>query len=373
MGCLRSAGLRRAEIVGGRDPRVRRKRSGAPRLLQLATSSKFQDSKSGIRPALCRVTSRALHQPVLLEECLTLLGAGPGATVVDATVGFGGHAEAILERTSPDGRLIGLDKDDEALRQAELRVRRFGDRVQLVRTSFRDLRQTLSRLGATRVDAVLFDLGVSSPQLDEPTRGFRFSEDSAESTPLDMRMDRRSKLTAADLLATASEETLADWFGRYGELPGSRRLARSIVERRHREPLRTAADLLRVIREARVGGGRRHHSATLVFQALRIAVNDEMDALSVGIEEATESLAPSGRIAVIAYHSLEDRLVKQRFRALERGCICSPKAPACTCGRTPQLRRLTRKPVRPGPEEVARNPRARSARLRVAERIQEAA
>jgi len=293
--------------------------------------------------------------------------------VVDATVGFGGHAEAILERTAPGGRLIGLDKDDEALRQAERRVRRFGDRVQLVRTSFRDLRQELSRLGITRVDAVLFDLGVSSPQLDEPQRGFRFSEDTAEMTPLDMRMDRRSKLTAADLLATASEETLSDWFGRYGELPGSRRLARAIVERRRRDPLRTAADLLGVIRQARVGGGRRHHPATLVFQALRIVVNDEMDALAVGIEEATDLLAPAGRLAVIAYHSLEDRMVKQRFRALERGCICPPKAPVCSCGRAPQLHQLTRKPVRPGPDEIARNPRSRSARLRAAERIQEAA
>jgi 16S rRNA (cytosine1402-N4)-methyltransferase len=314
-----------------------------------------------------------LHQPVLLEECLTLLGATPGALVVDATVGFGGHAEGILERTSPDGRLIGLDKDDEALQQAGRRVRRFGDRVQLVRTSFRNLRQELSKLGIAQANGVLFDLGVSSPQLDDPERGFRFSDDTAEVTPLDMRMDRRSKLTAADLLATTSEKTLADWFGRYGELPGSRRLARAIVEKRRRDPFRTAADLLRVIHEARVGGGRRHHSATLVFQALRIVVNDEMDALEVGIEEATELLAPAGRLVVIAYHSLEDRIVKQRFRMLERGCVCPPKAPACTCGRTPRLHQVTRKPVRPGPDEISRNPRSRSARLRAAERIQEAA
>jgi len=293
--------------------------------------------------------------------------------VVDATVGSGGHAEAILERTAPDGRLIGVDKDDEALRRAGRRVRRFGDRVQLVRTSFRDLRQALSTLGITRANGVLFDLGVSSQQLDDPQRGFRFSEDTAEVTPLDMRMDRQSKRTAADLLATASEQTLADWFGRYGELPGSKRLARAIVEKRRRDPLRTTADLLRVIRDARVGGGRGHHSATLVFQALRIAVNDEMDALSVGIDEATELLAPAGRLAVIAYHSLEDRIVKQRFRALERGCICPPKAPICTCGRTPSLHRVTRKPVRPGPDEIARNPRSRSARLRVAEKIEEVA
>jgi 16S rRNA (cytosine1402-N4)-methyltransferase len=293
--------------------------------------------------------------------------------VVDATVGFGGHAEAILERTAPDGRLIGLDKDDEALQHAGRRVLRFGDRVQLVRSSFRNLRQALSGLGIARADGVLFDRGVSSPQLDDPRRGFRFSSDTAAITPLDMRMDRRSKLTAADLLATASEETLADWFGRHGELPGSRRLAGAIVERRRRDPLRTAADLLRVIDEARVGRGRRHHSATLVFQALRIAVNDEIEALEVGIEEATELLAPGGRLVVIAYHSLEDRIVKQRFRTLERGCVCPPKAPACTCGRTPRLHRVTRKPVRPGPDEIARNPRSRSARARAAERTEEAA
>jgi 16S rRNA (cytosine1402-N4)-methyltransferase len=373
MGCLRSAGLRRAEIVGGRDPCMRPRRSGAPRLLKPATSNKLQDSRGGKRPAPRRVTRRALHQSVLLEECLALLGAQPGELAVDATVGFGGHAEAILERISPDGRLIGLDKDDEALREARRRMRRFGDRVQLVRTSFRDLRQALSKLGITQANRVLFDLGVSSPQIDNPERGFRFSEDTAEVTPLDMRMDRRSNLTAADLLATASEKTLADWFGRYGELPGSKRLARAIVERRRRDPLRTAADLLGVIREARVGGSRRHHSATLVFQALRIVVNDEMDALAEGIEDATELLAPGGRLAVIAYHSLEDRIVKQRFRMLERGCICSPKAPACTCGRSPRLHQVTKRPVRPSPEEVANNPRSRSARLRVAEKIGEAA
>lgn len=293
--------------------------------------------------------------------------------MIDATVGFGGHAEAILERTSPDGRLIGLDRDDEALLEAERRVRRFGDRVHLVRASFRDLRQVLSEHRIDRADAVLFDLGVSSPQLDDPRRGFRFSEDTADATPLDMRMDRRSPTTAADLLATASEQTLSDWFGRYGELPGSKRLARAIVEARRRAPLRTAADLLRLVHETRVGVGRKHHPATLVFQALRIAVNDEIEALREGIEAAVESLTPGGRIAVIAYHSLEDRIAKQCFRRLERGCICSPKAPVCTCGRKPSLRPLTRKPVRPRPDEIARNPRARSARLRAAERIEEAA
>lgn len=316
---------------------------------------------------------RSRHQPVLVEETLSLLGAGPGTLVVDGTVGFGGHAEAILERTGPDGRLVGLDRDDVALRHARHRLAPFGERVELVRASFRDLGTVLAARGVAAVDGVLLDLGVSSPQLDEPARGFRFSTDSAARTPLDMRMDASQGRTAADLLATASEATLTDTFRRYGELPGAARLARAIVEARSDAPLRTAADLLAVIDRSGVGRGRRHHPATLVFQALRIAVNDELAALAEGLEAAVSALRPRGRLVVIAYHSLEDRLVKQRFRDWERGCVCPPRQPVCTCGQRSRLRRLTRRPVRPSPQEVARNPRARSARLRAAERLGEAA
>jgi 16S rRNA (cytosine1402-N4)-methyltransferase len=315
------------------------------------------------------------HLPVLLEECLSLLGRGAerGATVVDGTVGMGGHAEAILVRNAPDGRLIGLDRDADALAIARGRLARFGDRAALVQASFRDLARVLEDRGVPRVDAVLLDLGVSSLQLDAAARGFRFAEASAETTPLDMRMDASNGPTAADLLRDTDEATLARWLAEYGELPGAHRLARAIVAERRAHPLRTAADLLRVVKGARVGGGRRHHPATLVFQALRIAVNDELGALEQALDRACDALAPGGRLLVIAYHSLEDRAVKQRIAALERGCTCPPKFPVCVCGRKPMLRRVTRRAVRPGESETRANPRARSARLRVAERLAEVA
>jgi 16S rRNA (cytosine1402-N4)-methyltransferase len=311
------------------------------------------------------------HEPVLLQESVTRLQLAPGALVVDATVGGGGHAEAILERTAPDGVLLGLDCDDEALAAAAERLNRFGARVRLVRASFGELRRVLAEEGIEKVDAVLFDLGVSSRQLDTPARGFRFAEDEAAETPLDMRMDRRRGRTAAELLAQASQAELEHWFRSYGELPGAARLARAIVERRERAPLRTSADLLAAVREARVGRGRRHHPATLVFQALRIAVNDELSAIEAGLEAAIDALRPGGRLVVIAYHSLEDRLVKQTMRTAERGCVCPPRVPVCVCGRKPRLRCFERRSVTAGEEELHHNPRSRSARLRVAERIED--
>jgi 16S rRNA (cytosine1402-N4)-methyltransferase len=301
------------------------------------------------------------HEPVLLEEACDLLGLGPGMTVVDGTVGGGGHALAILERTAPDGRLVGLDVDVEALRAAQDRLGSYGDRLRLVRSSFRKLTAVLEELCISAVDAVLLDLGVSSHQLDTPERGFRFAADGAAETPLDMRMDPDAATTAADLLARARPEELERWFREYADLPGARRLARAIADARVRAPLRTARDLLEVVRAARVGGGRRHHPGTLVFQALRIAVNDEIGALEQGLGAAIDALRPGGRVAVIAYHSVEDRVVKNRFRDEAR----RPGAPGEPAAR---LRLVTRRPVRPGPDEVARNPRARSARLRVAER-----
>ena len=245
--------------------------------------------------------------------------------------------------------------------------------MELVQASFRDLGAVLADRDIEAVDAVLLDLGVSSPQLDDPERGFRFSADTADRTPLDMRMDPSRGPTAAVLLARASEQTLADWFHHYAELRGARRLARTLVEARRTAPLRTAADLRAVIARAGVGRGRRHDPATLVFQALRIAVNDELEALDSGLRAAVDALRPGGRLAVLAYHSLEDRIVKNMFRDLEKGCVCPPAQPVCNCGRKPSLRRITRRPLRPDPEEIARNPRARSARLRAAERVGEAA
>jgi 16S rRNA (cytosine1402-N4)-methyltransferase len=320
------------------------------------------------------VASRYEHQPVLLQESLSCLEVVPGAIVVDGTVGGGGHAAAILERSAPDGRLIALDLDDEALAAARDRLAPFGERALLVHASFRHLDSVLREQGVSGVDAVLLDLGVSSHQLDTAARGFRFGADTADETPLDMRMDPTDGPTAADLLRTADADELAHWFWSYADLPGSRRLARAIVAARERgDAPETAADLLAIVREARVGGGRRHHPGTLIFQALRIAVNDELRALEEGLDAAIAALRPGGRLAVIAYHSAEDRIVKHRLRAEVRGCICPPEVPRCICGRQPRVRLVMRRPVKASDEEVHDNPRARSARLRAAERLAEAA
>jgi len=319
------------------------------------------------------VASPFAHQPVLLDECLTWLDSKPGDLVVDGTVGGGGHAEAILARTAPGGRLIGLDLDPAALAAAGGRLEGFGQRVSLVRASFRALRRVLDDLQIDRVDGVLLDLGVSSPQLDDPARGFRFAEQTAAHTPLDMRMGPDVGAPAAERLRDASAEELAGWFRDYADLPGARRLARAIVAARARAPIETSADLLAVLREARVGGGRRHHPGTLVFQALRIAVNDELGALEQGLEAAIECLRPGGRLVVVAYHSAEDRIVKWKLRDAARGCVCPPHVPVCVCGGRVRLRLLTKRAVRASPDEVRRNPRSRSARLRAAERVAEAA
>jgi len=311
------------------------------------------------------------HEPVLLAQTLGQLDLAPGAVVVDGTLGGGGHAEAILDRIAPDGLLVGLDLDREALQAAGHRLEAYGDRVRLVQASFRRLEDVAAELAPTPIDAILLDLGVSSHQLDSAERGFRFGD--AEESPLDMRMDADgARPTAAGLLASLSVEELERLFSEYGQLPGSRRLARAIVERRTATPLETARDLVALVRELGIGRGRKHNPATLVFQALRIAVNDELGALEEGLQAAIHVLRPGGRLAVIAYHSLEDRLVKQTFRTAARGCVCPPEWPACRCGRQPALRILTRRPIVPSEEEIQRNPRARSARLRAAEMLEAA-
>jgi 16S rRNA (cytosine1402-N4)-methyltransferase len=312
------------------------------------------------------------HTPVLLRESIDHLDPRPGDVVVDGTLGAGGHAAAILERIAPDGILIGLDVDPEALAAASERLRAYGERVRIVRASFRRIGDVLAGERVARVDGVLLDLGVSSPQLDDPRRGFRFASATAAATALDMRMDPDASRSAAELLERASEADLERWFREYGELPGAHRLARAIVREREARPLETVADLLRVISAARVGRGRRHHPATLAFQALRIAVNDELGALAQGLAGAVAALRPGGRLVVIAYHSLEDRLVKRFFRDGERGCTCPPRQPACTCGGRVTLRLTTRRAVRPAAAELAANPRSRSARLRAAVRAEAA-
>jgi 16S rRNA (cytosine1402-N4)-methyltransferase len=313
------------------------------------------------------------HRAVLLSESLALLDPRPDSVIVDGTVGGAGHAAAILERTAPDGLLIALDRDVDALAAARQRLEPFGARVRLIHASFRSLPEVLAELGIPQVDGVLLDLGVSSPQIDDPARGFRFAAEGADQTPLDMRMDRGDATTAAGLLERLSEPELERCFRDYGELPGARKLARAVVEARRSGPLRSSADLLKLVERTQVGRRRRHHPATLVFQALRIAVNDEIRALEEGLEAAIGALRPGRRLVVLAYHSLEDRIVKNRFRDEARGCTCPPRTPVCICGGRVRLRVLTRRPVTPGAEEIRANPRARSARLRAAERVLEAA
>jgi 16S rRNA (cytosine1402-N4)-methyltransferase len=318
------------------------------------------------------VVTTAYHEPVLLAETLGFLDLQPGSVVIDGTLGGGGHADAILDRTAPDGLLVGLDLDREAIQEAGTRLATRGERVRLFQMSFRRIEDVAAMISPRSIDAIVLDLGVSSHQLDAPARGFRFGE-SPETSPLDMRMDAGGgRAPAADLLATWSAEELEQIFSQYGQLPGSRRLATAIVERRDETPFETASDLVSLIRELGIGRGRRHNPATLVFQALRIAVNDELGALAEGLRGAIEMLSPGGRLAVIAYHSLEDRLVKQTFRDAVRGCVCPPDWPACRCGQQPKLRLLTRRPVLPTEAEIRRNPRARSARLRAAERLEAA-
>jgi 16S rRNA (cytosine1402-N4)-methyltransferase len=309
------------------------------------------------------------HISVLLKEVLELLELQPGGDVIDGTLGGAGHAAAMLEAVSPGGRLLGLDADPAAIERAQARLGQYGDRAVLRNTSFRRLREVAGPLGFTGVMAVLLDLGLSSYQLDEGERGFSFSAGG----PLDMRMDPANPLTAEMIVNEWDQEEIADVIYRYGEEGRSRRIARAIVEAR---PLSDTAQLAEVVARS-VGGrqGHRIHPATQVFQALRIAVNDELGALEAILPQAVELLAPGGRLAVISFHSLEDRIVKQFFQRESRDCICEPEpgrrgAPlVCRCGHKASLRVITRKPVQPQEEEIRLNSRSRSAKLRVAERL----
>jgi 16S rRNA (cytosine1402-N4)-methyltransferase len=312
------------------------------------------------------------HRPVLLAEVVALLRPRAGGRYVDCTVGAGGHAAALLEASSPDGRLLGIDADPDALRLAGERLQRFGDRVRLVHASFRDLQALLSETAFGAVDAVdgvLFDLGVSSMQLERAARGFSFQVEG----PLDMRMDPGTVRTAAELVNELPEAALAELIARYGEERWARRIARAIVERRRRAPLRTTTELAAVVASAvpggRHGAGGRIHPATRTFQALRIAVNDELQALEEALPAAIEALVPGGRVVVIAFHSLEDRIVKRAFARAAGRCVCPPGLPVCRCGARAQVRILTPKPITPGATERAANPRSRSARLRAAEKL----
>ncbi len=306
---------------------------------------------------------RSPHRSVLYQEIIHILSPKSPGKYVDATLGAGGHAWGILEAASPNGELLGLDLDPQALDIASQRLSVFPGRFTLVQASFTTLAAQLDRLGWKQVQGIVIDLGLSSMQLDRPERGFSFQAEGA----LDMRFDPGQPLSAADLVNRAPEQQLADLIWRYGEEPQSRRIARAIVLAR---PLQTTLQLAQVISRAVGSHRQRIHPATRTFQALRIAVNAELDALESVLPQAVGALAPGGRVAVISFHSLEDRIVKQYFRRESKDCICPPDQPVCTCGHKASLKEVTRHPLSATDTEVAENPRARSARLRAAEKIE---
>lgn len=301
------------------------------------------------------------HVPVMLPEVLHQLAPRPGGRYVDATAGGGGHSAALLDGSAPDGKVLSLDADPHAVTRLEARLAGFGARSVVAHANFRSVAATARRLGFAAVDGILMDLGLSSDQLADPSRGFAMLADG----PLDMRFDPADPVTAADLVNGLSETELADLIYRYGEDRLSRRIARAIVAAR---PLLTTGELASVIAAA-VGRRERIHPATRTFQALRIAVNDELATLDEALPQAVALLGPSGRLAVISFHSLEDRIVKQFFRTEAQDCLCPPELPVCTCQHKASIRVLTKRAIQPSAAEVALNPRSRSAKLRVAERL----
>ena len=309
------------------------------------------------------------HTPVLAEEIMSMLAPARGSLQIDATLGGGGHTERILEATDPDGRLLGLDADGAAIARVDGRLRpRFGDRLVLRQGNFRDLAVIARDAGFEQVDGALFDLGLSSYQLADTDRGFGFRAGG----PLDMRFDTGRGVPASELLASLDANELTALFRRYGEEPKAGRIARAIVDARRTAPIATAEELAALVERVLPPNPRqprRTHPATRVFQALRIAVNEELDALQEGLAAALDLLRPGGRLVVLSYHSLEDRIVKRFLAAERRGCVCPPEIPVCVCGRNPRLRLLTRPSLTPTAEEIAANPRARSARMRAAERL----
>jgi len=305
------------------------------------------------------------HRPVLVREVVHHLRCRAGRTYVDGTLGPGGHAEAILNSSAPDGRVIGLDLDPDAIRRATARLEGFGDRFVAMRSDFRRIDEVLRELRTGPVDGILADLGLSSVQMLTPERGFGFSVEG----PLDMRYDRSKGRSAAELLAEEDEASLRRTLLDYGEEKSAARIARAIVRRREKRPLRTTTELAELVAAAAPRRGpTRIHPATKTFQALRIAVNGELEGLDAFVDTAVMSLRRGGRLAVISFHSLEDRIVKHAMRALAHRCICPPRMPICGCGRENIVRLVTSKPVVPSPSERAQNPRSRSAKMRVVER-----
>ncbi|MBE7003408.1 MAG: 16S rRNA (cytosine(1402)-N(4))-methyltransferase RsmH [Ruminococcaceae bacterium] len=305
------------------------------------------------------------HRSVLLDECIEALAIRPDGVYVDGTLGRAGHSLEIVRRLTT-GRLIALDRDETALAAARERLAAHMDRVTLVHSNFSRLGAVLDELGVDGADGMLFDLGVSSPQLDDASRGFSYRQDA----PLDMRMDRDAPLTARELVNTYPCEELRRILLDYGEERYAPQIARAICEAREKKPIETTLELAELIRGAMPAKALREkqHPAKRSFQAIRIAVNDELGELVPMLDAAEAHLKPGGRLAVITFHSLEDRIVKQKFKELSTGCICPPEFPVCVCGRTPKIRLVTRKPIVPGLDELDGNPRSRSAKLRVAEK-----
>ncbi|MGM9605662.1 MAG: 16S rRNA (cytosine(1402)-N(4))-methyltransferase RsmH [Faecousia sp.] len=306
------------------------------------------------------------HVSVLLDECIEGLDIKPEGIYVDGTLGGAGHSSRIAARLTT-GRLIGIDRDETALAAAGARLAPFGDRVTLVHSNFCELASVLKKLNIPGVDGILLDLGVSSPQLDDGSRGFSYMVDA----PLDMRMDSTDSLNASTVVNTWPYEELKRILYEYGEERFAPQIASAICKRRENAPIRTTLELVEIIRSAMPASALREkqHPAKRSFQAIRIAVNDELNSVSKVMEDAIPSLNPGGRLAVITFHSLEDRIVKNAMAAAARGCTCPPSFPVCVCGRKPKVRIITRKPIVSGEEELARNPRARSAKLRVCEKL----
>jgi 16S rRNA (cytosine1402-N4)-methyltransferase len=306
------------------------------------------------------------HVPVLAAEVRELLVVQPGETLVDGTFGAGGHAELLARDLRGQGKVVAIDVDPSVRPHFERFRRRAGVQARLLRGNFSAVLKQLAE-NDVRADAILLDLGVSSMQLDQVERGFSYASDA----PLDMRMDPSAALSARELVNEAAERELATIFRRYGEERYATQIARAIGRARRERPVTRTGELVEIVKQAiptpaRFAAG---HPAKRVFQALRIAVNDELDALESALPDAVRILRSGGRLAVISFHSLEDRIVKRFFREQARGCVCPPEFPVCTCGHEPALRELTRRPVRPGPEELAANPRAASARLRAAVKV----
>jgi len=307
------------------------------------------------------------HTTVLLHEAVEGLKIKENGIYVDCTLGGGGHSSLIASKLGKEGRLFSLDQDEEALRAAKERLKSYGDKITFIKTNFKDVKQVLQDRGILAVDGILFDLGVSSPQLDVGERGFSYQHDA----PLDMRMNQKQHLTAEEIINTWSEEELADIIYRYGEEKFSRKIAKKIVRSREKSKIITTGELAALIKEAIPAPARRKgpHPAKRTFQAIRIAVNDELNVFKEALQDAVHLLSPGGRVSVITFHSLEDRICKTIFHEYAQGCICPPDFPVCTCGRTPTIKIITKKPLLPSSDELERNPRARSAKLRIAEKI----